>query len=245
MNLSSITTASYTQFQLGATSRTEAERAANRSLVNADDQLPPASVNRAHGHRTEETRDQPDAARKQPGALTDSEILQQQKVVSELAARDREVRAHEQAHAAVGGVYAGAPQYTFERGPNGKKYAVAGEVSISVSPIEGDPEATILKAEQVRRAALAPAQPSAQDRSVAAQATKMKLEAQAELQQAKSEMNKTGSSDASRTQENQSTTATAKEQSERTDRMSNRLVQGLITEDSLLERTSQSLDVLV
>ncbi|MEM8500012.1 MAG: putative metalloprotease CJM1_0395 family protein [Pseudomonadota bacterium] len=107
------------------------------------------------------------------------------KIINELAARDREVRAHEQAHAAVGGIYAGAPRYTFEQGPNGKKYAVGGEVSISTSPVAGDAEATIRKAEQVKRAALAPAQPSAQDRAVAAQATQMKIEAQVELREQK------------------------------------------------------------
>ncbi len=108
---------------------------------------------------------------------------QQQKQIAQLAARDREVRAHEQAHAAVGGIHAGPPQYSFERGPNGRSYAVSGEVQISTSPVPGDPQATIEKAEQVRRAALAPAQPSTQDRQVAAQATQMKLQAQLELNQ--------------------------------------------------------------
>lgn len=107
------------------------------------------------------------------------------KKINELAAREREVRAHEQAHAAVGGIHAGAPTYTFEQGPNGKKYAVGGEVSISTSPVAGDAEATIRKADQVKRAALAPAQPSAQDRAVAAQATQMKIEAQVELREQK------------------------------------------------------------
>lgn len=107
------------------------------------------------------------------------------RIINELAARDREVRAHEQAHAAVGGIHAGPPTYTFEHGPNGKKYAVGGEVSISTSPVAGDAEATIRKADQVKRAALAPAQPSAQDRAVAAQATQMKIEAQIKLREEK------------------------------------------------------------
>jgi hypothetical protein len=54
-------------------------------------------------------------------------------------------------------------------------------VSIDVSPIPGDPEATIAKARIVRRAALAPAEPSAQDRSVAAEATALEHQARAEL----------------------------------------------------------------
>lgn len=93
-----------------------------------------------------------------------------QLVVAELANRDREVRAHEQAHAAVGGVHAGAPTYTYTQGPDGKRYASSGEVSIDVGAVANDPQATITKMEIVIRAALAPAEPSAQDRSVASQA---------------------------------------------------------------------------
>lgn len=108
------------------------------------------------------------------------------KVVREMAARDREVRAHEAAHAAVGGHLAGAPSLTFETGPDGKRYAVAGEVSISM-PQGGSPEARIRAARQVRAAALAPAQPSGADQSVAASAAKVEMEARAELAQARRE----------------------------------------------------------
>ncbi|MDX5372743.1 MAG: hypothetical protein LPK18_09940 [Pseudomonadaceae bacterium] len=112
---------------------------------------------------------------------------QEQLEIAELASRDREVRAHEQAHAAVGGAYAGAPTYTFTRGPDGKRYAVGGEVSIDTSPIPNDPEATLRKMELVQRAALAPAEPSAQDRRVAAQAAAQATEARAELAQLRRE----------------------------------------------------------
>ncbi|UTF59371.1 putative metalloprotease CJM1_0395 family protein [Gilvimarinus sp. DA14] len=101
--------------------------------------------------------------------------------ISELAARDREVRAHERAHAAVGGQYAGAPRYEYTRGPDGINYATAGEVSIDTSPIPNDPEATLEKAQQIQRAATAPAEPSAQDRRVAAQAAQLEIQAQAEI----------------------------------------------------------------
>lgn len=101
--------------------------------------------------------------------------------IQELASRDREVRAHEQAHARVGGKYAGAPVYDYERGPDGASYAISGEVPIDVAPIAGDPEATIQKMRQVQRAALAPAEPSGQDRAVAATAARYLLEAQSEL----------------------------------------------------------------
>ncbi len=112
---------------------------------------------------------------------TDEELKTEQKQIQELAARDREVRAHEQAHAAVAGQYAGSPTYSFVRGPDGVSYAVGGSVEVDTSPIPGDPEATLRKAQQLRRAANAPAEPSSQDGRVAAQAAKMELEARAEL----------------------------------------------------------------
>lgn len=105
-----------------------------------------------------------------------------QALLAQLKARDREVRLHEAAHAAVGGRYAGAPTYQFSRGPDGSNYAVGGEVSISTGPVPGDPQASIEKARVVRAAALAPAEPSAQDRQVAAEAAQLELNARAELQ---------------------------------------------------------------
>jgi SprA-related family len=105
-----------------------------------------------------------------------------QLVVQELRARDAEVRAHEQAHAAAGGAKTSGASYTFETGPDGKRYAVDGEVSIQVS--EGrTPQETIRNAEQARRAALAPRSPSGQDRSVAAKASQMAANARAEATQ--------------------------------------------------------------
>ena len=101
--------------------------------------------------------------------------------IAELANRDQEVRTHEQAHAAVGGVHAGAPTYTYTRGPDGKRYATGGEVSIDVGAVANDPQATLSKMEIVIRAALAPAEPSAQDRRVAAQAQAQMAVARAEL----------------------------------------------------------------
>jgi len=103
------------------------------------------------------------------------------KLIKKLEARDLEVRAHEQAHQAVGGQYAGAASFTYQRGPDGVNYAIGGEVQIDASEIPGNPEATIQKADQVKRAALAPAEPSVQDRSVAALANQIKLQAQSEL----------------------------------------------------------------
>ena len=113
--------------------------------------------------------------------------LVEQSQIRELAARDREVRAHEQAHAATGGIYASAPVYEFTRGPNGVRYATSGHVNIDVSEVPGNPEATLEKLTQVSRAALAPAQPSPQDRAVAAQAQAGAAQARAELAAQRSE----------------------------------------------------------
>lgn len=118
-----------------------------------------------------------------PSAREAQQLRQEQLQVAELASRDREVRSHEQAHAAVGGAYAGAPTYTYKRGPDGKAYVVAGEVSIDVSPIPNDPQATLRKMEVVQRAALAPAEPSSQDRRVAAQAQAQAAQARTDLAQ--------------------------------------------------------------
>jgi len=119
-----------------------------------------------------------------PGELSEEEDEE----VRRLSARDAEVRAHENAHKAAAGRHArGGPSYEFERGPDGRRYAVGGEVSIDTSPVPNDPDATILKMQQVRRAALAPAEPSAQDRRVASEASQSEMRARSEKLEAKRE----------------------------------------------------------
>lgn len=118
-----------------------------------------------------------------PDGLTDED----RERVQVLRETDREVRAHEEAHARVGGPYASSPTFEYVRGPDGKRYAVSGEVQIDTSPIAGNPAATIRKMETVARAAQAPAEPSAQDRKVAAEAGAKKAEAQIELRQQEQE----------------------------------------------------------
>lgn len=108
--------------------------------------------------------------------------FQKERVISELQRRDKEVRSHELAHAAVGGSFTGAPNYSFETGPDGQRYAVGGEVSVDLSTVAGNPTATIAKMQKVHAAALAPANPSAQDTKVAANALQIILQAQSELQ---------------------------------------------------------------
>ncbi|MBN9528842.1 MAG: hypothetical protein J0H82_21715 [Alphaproteobacteria bacterium] len=115
---------------------------------------------------------------------------EEQAVVREMKQTDAKVRAHEMAHLAAGGQFASGPSYEFEKGPDGGLYAVAGEVNIDTSPIPGDPEATIAKANQIRAAALAPGDPSAQDRSVANAAAQMA--AKASVEAAKQKNGETG-----------------------------------------------------
>ena len=104
--------------------------------------------------------------------------------LEQLKARDREVRAHEAAHkAAAGSLARGGASFDYQTGPDGRRYAVGGEVSIDTAPVPGDPRATIERAQIIRRAANAPAQPSSQDRQVAAAATRMEAEARQELLQ--------------------------------------------------------------
>ncbi len=119
--------------------------------------------------------------RRANGGRTEDEIKVEQEQIQELAARDREVRSHEQAHAAAAGQYGSSPTYSFVRGPDGVSYAVGGSVDVDTSPIPGDPEATLRKAQLLRRAANAPAEPSSQDGRVAAQAAAMEIDARAEL----------------------------------------------------------------
>lgn len=111
----------------------------------------------------------------------------QQAQLRELKQTDAEVRTHEQAHKTVGGPYAGNIRFQYTTGPDGRRYVTGGEVPIDVSPVRGDPEATITKMEVVKRAALAPQDPSPQDRAVASQADATKAQAQTELRQGSDE----------------------------------------------------------
>lgn len=114
-------------------------------------------------------------------AATSEEQAEIARKVALMKANEQKVITHEAAHKAAGGTYAGGTSYSKSVGPDGKMYITGGEVSIDVS--EGrTPEETIRKAQTVRAAAMAPADPSGQDYAVAAQASRMEQEARAELQ---------------------------------------------------------------
>ena len=104
----------------------------------------------------------------------------EERLVRDLATRDAEVRAHESAHQAAGGGMVGAASYTYQQGPDGKMYAIGGEVSVSMK-VGGTPEETIANARQLAAAAMAAGDPSPQDHAVAASARIMAMKAEQQL----------------------------------------------------------------
>jgi hypothetical protein len=122
-----------------------------------------------------------DGQRKQQDPKQQEQQQRQEQQVQDLVERDKEVRTHEQAHQSAGGEYASSPTYQFTQGPDGKRYATGGEVQIDTSVVPGDPAATIAKMQQIRSAALAPAEPSAQDLAVARSAAASEAKARKEL----------------------------------------------------------------
>lgn len=147
---------------------------------NKDDQEAEHKNSPQHSSKNETQGD--DNKNDSSESVSQNKDVQQEQIINELQRRDKEVRSHELAHAAVGGSFTGAPNYSFETGPDGKKYAVGGEVSVDLSTVAGNPSATIAKMQKVHAAALAPANPSAQDTQVAANAIQIILQAQSELQ---------------------------------------------------------------
>lgn len=106
---------------------------------------------------------------------------EQEQEIARLKQIDLKVRAHEQAHISVGAdLIRGGPNFSYTTGPDNKHYAVSGEVSIDTSPGR-TPEETIPKAQHIIATALAPADPSPQDHSVAAQAGQLESRARQEL----------------------------------------------------------------
>ena len=142
-----------------------------------------SSVGHSFATQSYASRSQPDAADKLEGEKQQADPAQspeQLKELEQLKAREREVRAHEMAHlAAAGGLATSGATFTYQRGPDGASYAIGGEVKIDTSG-GSNPEETIRKAQIIRAAALAPAEPSGQDRAVAAKAAQMEAEARAE-----------------------------------------------------------------
>ncbi len=118
---------------------------------------------------------------------TYNEMTEDEKAeVRRLKKLDAEVKAHEEAHRrAAGELVRGGVHYKYKIGPDGKRYAIGGEVKIDLSEDPRGPNETKLKAEKIKRAANAPAKPSPKDRQVAASAERMKAEAEQEIREMK------------------------------------------------------------
>lgn len=128
--------------------------------------------------RQTDAEDAPAQTAASPGGMSAEEL----KHIRDLQRRDAEVRAHEQAHLAAAGHFAaGGASFTYQMGPNGRRYAVGGEVPIDISK-ESTPEETLQKMQAVSKAALAPLSPSSADRRIASQAAAIAAQARREMQ---------------------------------------------------------------
>jgi len=120
--------------------------------------------------------------RAEPGRTTGTPRrldAEQERTVTELRQRDLHVRQHEAAHQAAGGELTGAATFQYQVGPDGRSYAVGGEVPIAARSGR-TPDETISIARRVRAAALAPADPSSADLAAAASAAQLEQKAQAQ-----------------------------------------------------------------
>ncbi|MGN1393711.1 MAG: putative metalloprotease CJM1_0395 family protein [Succinivibrionaceae bacterium] len=173
----------------------------DKSSINSENTNSQELDNQVNDKQNSEyTKEQED-----PTSFDSQELTEEERQkVQELKNREQEVRTHENQHKAVGGQYAQAPSYTYENGPDGKKYIVDGEVQISISE-EKTPKQTIEKMKQVHKAALAPAQPSGADKSVASQAQQIMNKAQQELNRENQQTNKSENNEDSDKKDQKST----------------------------------------
>ena len=109
--------------------------------------------------------------------------LEQANELKRMQSQADKVVSHEGAHAMIGGtLMLGGPVYQYELGPDGEVYETAGQSRIDMSPIAGNPQGTIFKMQHVKRAAMAPLNPSGADRVVASQADQIENQARKHLQ---------------------------------------------------------------
>lgn len=105
--------------------------------------------------------------------------VSRQVVSTAMQDKSNEIKRHEERHSvALRDVDSDAkPQYKEEQGPDGRKYAVAGEVNTNVVPVPGNAKATEKKADAIYRSAMHDEKRSKEDNQVARQAMQMKQEA--------------------------------------------------------------------
>lgn len=131
----------------------------------------------------EKNESSPESKDNQKQKDEDSTQLTQQErsELTELKSIDAKVRAHEAAHQS-GSAASGGASFTYKKGPDGVMYAVAGEVPVRIES-GSTPQESITNLQGVISTALAPADPSPQDISVASKARVMLMKAQQELAQ--------------------------------------------------------------
>lgn len=147
----------------------------------APEPIPPRGTTPADSEQSGKPQNPLAAEQAERESSPDGLTAKERRIVAELQRIDRQVRAHEQAHLAAAAGLARGVSFQFATGPDGRRYAVGGEARIDTAPVKDDPQATIRKAQQIRTAANAPANPSAQDRAVAAQASAMEAQARQDL----------------------------------------------------------------
>ncbi|QPJ62346.1 MAG: hypothetical protein G3M70_10895 [Candidatus Nitronauta litoralis] len=169
----------------------ETEKKEAFARAAGEDQVTLSAESQEALEKEEESSEEGSAAATRPRGADGQPVTEEEaRIIQQLQTTDREVRAHEQAHKAAAGPYAvGGPTYEYTTGPDGKRYATGGEVKIDTAPVPDNPEATIRKAQTIKRAALAPAEPSAQDRQVAAKATQLETRARQQIQEERREEN--------------------------------------------------------
>ena len=126
--------------------------------------------------QAEEKKTKEEQKKQNPQELSEDE----KRLVKDLQARDSEVKAHESAHQAAGGGNTGPASFSYQQGPDGKMYAIGGEVSISIKG-GATPQEQMANARSVIAAAMAPSDPSSQDFAVANSARVMEMKAQQKL----------------------------------------------------------------
>lgn len=125
----------------------------------------------------ESTNNEQEQTSNDPTQLTNEERA----YLSELRGIDSKVRAHEAAHQS-GPAAAGGANFSYTKGPDGVMYAIGGEVPVSIET-GSTPQESITNLQGVIATALAPADPSPQDLSIASRARVMMMQAQQELSQ--------------------------------------------------------------
>ena len=105
----------------------------------------------------------------------------EQRVVDKLQIRDREVRAHEMSHGIDPNlIKIGSAQFDYTIGPDGKAYATGGKVTLATGN-PTSPEDAVDKAQALKKASMAPGNPSPQDFQALNAAISMEAEAQSNI----------------------------------------------------------------